>query len=156
LINNRLLTHPYTAFVCRVVLGVVFIYASVDKILHPAVFARAVQNYRIVPLEAVNAFAIVLPWIELVAGLLLVLGLFSGGSVLVITFLILVFLVALSSVLIRGIDTACGCFSSSGGGRVTIGYVIRDLALLLLALHLFLYDHGILSLDCLIRRQRSF
>jgi uncharacterized membrane protein YphA (DoxX/SURF4 family) len=156
MVNNRMLTHPYTALVCRVVIGVVFMYASADKILHPAVFARTVQNYRILPLEAVNLFTIILPWLELVAGVFLVLGLFRGGSILLITFLILVFLVALSSVLIRGIDTDCGCFSSSGGGKVTVSYIIRDLTLLLLALHVFLYDRGMVSLDCAFRRQERF
>ncbi|MDH3555163.1 MAG: DoxX family membrane protein, partial [Deltaproteobacteria bacterium] len=58
------LTHPITALVLRIVLGWVFIYASLDKIRHPDLFAEAVYNYQLLPEVAVNLVAICLPWVE--------------------------------------------------------------------------------------------
>lgn len=150
---KKIITHPYTALFCRLVLGIVFIYASVDKILHPEAFARSVQNYRILPVESINLFAIILPWVEVVCGVLLLLGLFTGGTILLMTLLILVFLIALSSVVIRGIDISCGCFSSNGGERITFLYVLRDLILFALAFQALLYDRRVLSLDNLISKR---
>ncbi|MFH0812059.1 MAG: MauE/DoxX family redox-associated membrane protein [Pseudomonadota bacterium] len=150
---KKIITHPYTALFCRLVLGIVFIYASVDKILHPEAFARSVQNYRILPVESINLFAIILPWVEVVCGVLLLLGLFTGGTILLMTLLILVFLIALSSVVIRGIDISCGCFSSNGNAPITFLYVLRDLILFALAFQALLYDRRVLSLDNLISKR---
>ena len=150
---RNIVTHPYTAASLRVVLGVIFIYASWDKILHPEAFARSVQNYRILPLESVNLFAIVLPWLELVCGVLLCLGLFTGGSMLIVAFMITLFLVALSSALIRGIDISCGCFSANSNESINISFLIRDMMLLVFAVQALLYDQGILSFDRLSNRR---
>ena len=56
----------------RLILGGVFVFASIDKILHPAAFAEAVYNYQILPDNLINLTAIVLPWLELVLGSLLI------------------------------------------------------------------------------------
>jgi uncharacterized membrane protein YphA (DoxX/SURF4 family) len=59
-----------------------------------------------------NLVAVTLPWIELLAGLLLVAGVWRRESALVIALLLVVFLVAAASVLARGIDVEnCGCVS---------------------------------------------
>ena len=94
--KSSLVTQPLT-IVARLVLGVIFIYAGWNKIGDPAGFAKAVQNYRLLPLEMVNLFAIVVPWIELVCGLLLIVGLFTAGSSLVVTLLLLSFMIALAA-----------------------------------------------------------
>lgn len=47
----------------RLFMGGVFLYASFDKILHPAAFAEAVYNYQILPDAAVNLAALTLPWL---------------------------------------------------------------------------------------------
>jgi uncharacterized membrane protein YphA (DoxX/SURF4 family) len=147
--------HPYTALILRVVLGVVFIYASWHKILVPEEFARSIINYRILPGESVNLLAIVLPWIELVCGLLLVLGLFTGGSVLLVVFMMTVFLVAIGSALVRGIDISCGCFASDDGQRLNILFLVRDMALFACALQVFLFDRRFASLDKLLYQKGS-
>ncbi|MGD8253281.1 MAG: MauE/DoxX family redox-associated membrane protein, partial [Syntrophobacterales bacterium] len=89
------LTHPITASVLRIVLGSVFIYASLDKIRHPDLFAEAVYNYQLLPDVTVNLAAILLPWLELLSGSLLVLGLWMEGSILILSGLMVVFIGAL-------------------------------------------------------------
>jgi uncharacterized membrane protein YphA (DoxX/SURF4 family) len=58
--------------------------------------------------------AVLLPWIEALAGVLLIAGLWRRESALVIAFLLVVFIGAATSVLARGIDVSnCGCTSVS-------------------------------------------
>ncbi|MGB6930228.1 MAG: MauE/DoxX family redox-associated membrane protein [Syntrophobacteria bacterium] len=131
------LTHPITALVLRMVLGCVFIYASLDKIRHPDLFAEAVYNYQLLPEVAVNLVAICLPWLELLSGSLLVLGLWMQGSILILSGLMVVFIGALGINLARGLDVHCGCFITQSTDPITILTLFRDSLFLLLAFYLF-------------------
>ena len=131
------LSHPNLAFVARVVLGCVFIYASLDKIRHPELFAEAVYNYQLSPEVGVNLVAIWLPWLEFWCGVLLVLGLWVRGSILILSGLMVVFLAALGINLARGLDIHCGCFTTQGTDPMTLLSLFRDSLFLILALYLF-------------------
>jgi len=131
------LTHPITAFVLRIVLGCVFIYASLDKIRHPDLFAEAVYNYQLLPEVGVNLVAICLPWLELLSGSLLVLGLWVQGSILILSGLMMVFIGALGINLARGLDVHCGCFITQSTDPISILTLFRDSLFLLLAYYLF-------------------
>ena len=131
------LTHPITGLVARVVLGCVFIYASLDKIRHPELFAEALYNYQLSPEVAVNLVALWLPWLELLSGGLLVLGVWVRGSSLILSGLMIVFLAALGVNLARGLDIHCGCFTTQGSDPMTIITLFRDSLFLILALFLF-------------------
>ncbi len=122
-------------FICmRLLLGVVFITASIDKIAHPAEFAEIVQNYQILPDYMVNITSIVLPWLEALLGVLILFGLWLPGATALASLLLVVFLAALSSAVARGIDINCGCFSTNAAGPAhTFWYLPRDLLFLLVA-----------------------
>ncbi len=135
------LTHPTIALAARVILGCIFIFASLDKISHPDLFAEAVYNYQLLPDKAVNLLAIWLPWLELFAGGLLVLGLWVRGSVLVLTGLLVVFLGALGISLARGLEIHCGCFTTQSDHPMTIFTLLRDSVFLLFALYLCWLHH---------------
>ncbi len=135
--SRSCLTHPITGLVARIVLGGVFIYASLDKIKHPELFAEAVYNYQLSPGVAVNLVALWLPWLELLSGGLLVLGVWVRGSTLILSGLMVVFLAALGINLARGLDIHCGCFTTQGSGPMTILTLFRDSLFLVLALYLF-------------------
>lgn len=134
---TALLTHPRGALAARVVLGCVFLVASLDKIIHPELFARAVYNYQLLPEVAVNVVALWIPWLELVAGLFLLLGFWVRGSVLLLIGLLLVFVGALGFNLARGLDVACGCFSTTSKDPATAFTLLRDSLFLVVALYLF-------------------
>ena len=131
-----LLTHPTLALAARVVLGSVFIVASLDKIIHPELFARTVYNYQLLPEVAVNVVTLWIPWLELVGGAFLLLGFWVRGSVILLTGLLLVFLGALGFNLARGLDVACGCLSTSSKDPVTALTLLRDSLFLVVALYL--------------------
>lgn len=129
--------HPLLTLLCRLVVGGIFVYASIYKILDPEKFAQAIYNYRILPGSWVNVVAIILPWLELLAGIALISGIWMHGGAFITSGLMIVFETALAINLLRGIDISCGCFSS-GGGRITGLYLLRDLGLLVASLQILL------------------
>ncbi|HDP26527.1 MAG TPA: DoxX family membrane protein [Deltaproteobacteria bacterium] len=121
----------------RVLLGVVFIYASIHKILYPGAFAGAVFNYQILPAVFINLTALILPWLELVIGILLLLNVWMPGTVVIVNGLLLTFTSALIFNLARGLDIACGCFTTrSTENEMTLLTLLRDSSFLLVSLFL--------------------
>ena len=134
---GRLQNKP-AAFWARLLLGVIFIAASIDKIWHPGAFAEAVHNYQVLPDAVINLVAIVLPWVELVLGALLILGSWLPGAVLLANLLLVAFFAALLFNVARGLDVHCGCFTTSTEGvPATTWYLIRDAGFLLVGGFLF-------------------
>lgn len=121
----------------RIMLGGVFIWSGILKVKEPLEFAQNVANYRIFPVEISFLVALVLPWIELICGVFLIVGLFRRASALVLAGLLCAFLVLIISTMVRGIDVDCGCFGSIGR-KVDYLLVLTDAFLLYLASHIFL------------------
>jgi len=123
-----------------ILIGVIFIYTGLIHIADPAGFAAAVAAYRILPSFSVNAFALLLPWMELLAGLAIATGIGREGGALAAVGMLTAFLIALSVSLYRGLDISCGCFSTSAeADKISWLYLVRDLALLLVAVFIFLH-----------------
>ncbi len=125
--------------VLRIALGIVFIYASADKILNPSSFAKIIYGYDIFPLLLINIIAITVPFIELVTGLFLIFKIYQKPALLIINFFLSFFIIILSYNLLRGHEFDCGCFTVVGTGHIyTTGqFIIRDLILLSCGLFLF-------------------
>lgn len=117
----------------RVLLGAVFCYAAVLKIADPVSFAGSVAAYQILPYFGGYLAAAVLPFIELTCGVLLICGIRVRGSALVIAFLNVVFIIALSSAILRGLDIDCGCFKQGGAKTTPWTALLRDVVFLAMA-----------------------
>ena len=107
----KYLSNPKLVLFLRIFLGVIFIYASIDKIVDPIKFSDLIDNYHITPVKLNNLAALVIPWIELVVGVFLVLGIYIRGSSVIVIVLLLWFIFILSQALARGINVNCGCFN---------------------------------------------
>ena len=118
----------------RITLGVVFIYAALLKIADPVAFAGSVAAYHILPYFASYLTAAVLPFLELVCGLLLVCGYRVKGGALIIVGMNLVFMAALASALVRGLDIDCGCFKQGGAKTSPWLALSRDALFLVMTL----------------------
>ena len=104
----------YLPAAVRISLGVVFIYAALPKIADPVTFAGSVASYQILPYFWSYLAAAVLPFLELICGILLVLGFRVRTGALTIGALNVVFVAALASAIMRGLDIDCGCFQQGG------------------------------------------
>jgi len=131
-IDNDLLT-----LVVRVGVGATFIYASLYKIIDPGAFAKSIWYYHLVPGDMINILALVLPWVELLCGLGLIVGVFYRGAVVLVNIMTVIFIFMLSTTIIRGIDIDCGCFKASQASTDSAWQaLVLDLALILFTLQL--------------------
>ena len=120
--------------ICRIFLGFLFIYASLEKILQPEEFAKQVGYYKALPFGLENLLAIVLPWTELIVGICLLAGLLVDGATLLSIIMNLVFILAISQAMLRGIDITCGCFKvSADSEKLGLHTIIRDIIFLIMS-----------------------
>lgn len=134
------LASPWLTVRVQIALGVFFVAAALPKLVDPPSFAHMIYNYRLVPGAFVNLMALVMPWLELLAGLALILGVFTRASAGLVGALLLVFVVAISVNLARGNAIECGCFDVAKANRTVDERledmrldVLRDLGMLLMA-----------------------
>ena len=125
-------------------LAAVFIYAGVGKILNPAAFAEDIDNYRMLPYILVTIMAAIMPWLEVLCGLLLIFGKWLKGATLLLIAMNFVFIIAIGSALARGLDISCGCFAVSDDG-IKVGYkrLLEDVVFLVAAA--IIYYRAVLS-----------
>ena len=128
---SRLIYHG-----ARWILGGVFIYASFDKIIHPAAFSKIIYNYQILPDVLVNITALVLPILELMMGIFLWIGFWMPGTVMLCNIMLGAYMGALTFNLARGLDINCGCFSTSSGSSINVQTIVWDAIFLLLSVYL--------------------
>ena len=137
---------PVLSLAFRVILGALFLYAGIAKIVDPMGFALSIYNYKLLPDGLINVAAILLPWLEVIVGGSLLFGIGTAGCALIATALFSIFAGALTINLIRGLDIACGCFSTAAsGGSISGFYLLRDLSLLLMSLQVLFFDKALFS-----------
>lgn len=121
----------------RLVLGGVFIYASLDKILNPGSFAQAVFNYQVLPGKLINLTALILPWLEFIIGACLLFNRWMQGASSLVAVLMTFFMGLILFNLARGLDISCGCFSTDpADGPMDSLTLARDILFLILAVGL--------------------
>jgi putative oxidoreductase len=120
----------YLPAAVRILLGAVFIYASLLKIADPVAFAGSVAAYKILPYFGSYLTAAVLPFVELSCGLLLVCGYRVKGGALIIAAMNVVFMIALGAAIVRGLDIDCGCFKQGGAKTTPWTALLRDVVFL--------------------------
>jgi len=138
---KKIFENKYFAASVRIILGAIFVYASLDKIANPQAFADIINNYRVLPVQLVNPLAIFLPWLEFITGLFLISGKWVKGSLLIYSTLLVIFIIALSQALIRGLDISCGCFSVQPTTTSNVWLrIIEDLIMLFFSVKLYRYS----------------
>jgi Methylamine utilisation protein MauE. len=114
---KRLLAHPWLTVRVQIALGAIFVIAALPKIADPPSFAHMIYNYRLVPSALINVSALVMPWVELLAGLALILGVWKSAARNVIAAMLAIFIVAISINLTRDNAIDCGCFNVADRGK---------------------------------------
>jgi putative oxidoreductase len=119
----------------RLALGGTFLYAGMIKAEDTIVFAGQVANYQLLPYAWNYLVAAILPYLEVLCGLLLLLNRWVRPSTLILGVLNLVFMVALTSLIVRGIDIDCGCFRPDAEVSTSpFAALLRDVGLMVLVL----------------------
>lgn len=149
---KRLLANDYLVLLTRVFLGLLFVVYSIDKITHPEAFAQSIDNYKLVGSSLALFFATALPWMELLAGLCILFGLFLRGSSLLVTGMLVIFTLAVISGLVRGLDISCGCFTQDPSvDKIGMMKVAQNGTLIVLGVYLYFSTSVKFSLEHYLR-----
>ena len=125
-------------WVCRLVLGGLFVFAGYVKLRNPFLFEMAVDGYRLLPAWAVIVVARTLPWLEVVLGLLLISGWMLRYMSSFASLLLGVFVTMMSIAYSRGTQATCGCFGS--GEPISPRTLARDSVFLAMSIFLAVYS----------------
>ena len=160
-ISLRKIFFNLVLFLSAYYLGLTFISASLDKIVDPFDFSKAILNYEIMPYWTINLTAIFLPWLELICGLLLFIGVsisiiknmkiaFIDISNNIIILMLLWFIFILAIAHIRGLDIDCGC--GIGEKTLPLDRLKEDIYLLITAFIIKFRDR---ILSCLLGKRST-
>lgn len=112
------------------IVGAVFIYAGVLKVMDPLEFADSVASFQVLPVALINPVALTLPVLEILLGISIIVGLHRRTSAVLLTLLCGVFAIALGQALLRGLKVDCGCFGAGESSTIKTTWGIgRDLIL---------------------------
>jgi len=129
---------------CRIILALLFVAAAVSKIIMSWDFGRAILAYEILPGYLISPMGIVMPWVELAAGLFLLFNRMVRPSAILIALMNVIFILAIASVMIRGMDIECGCAFEIGPMATIVGTqadgwaLVRDFIFLGMAAYVYL------------------
>lgn len=119
----------------RLLVGGIFVYAGAVKALDPQAFAGQIAAYELFPYRLNLLFATTLPYVELLAGGLLLVNRKTQSALLLLLALELVFLAILGWAWGQGLQIDCGCFRP-GAATLPRTAFLRDLVLCVLTLWL--------------------
>ncbi|OGU58247.1 MAG: hypothetical protein A2V66_03380 [Ignavibacteria bacterium RBG_13_36_8] len=143
---RNVVMQKYFLLCLRILLALVFLFAAIGKISNPEEFAVAITNYKMFPTFIINLIAIIVPWIELVIGLLMLFGIAVKENAIIISTFLFCFIIIIAIALIRGLDIQCGCFSTHEGQRIGITKILENFIMLAFGIYLVLfYEDNIFS-----------
>jgi uncharacterized membrane protein YphA (DoxX/SURF4 family) len=133
--------------VLRVIVGAIFVGAGISKIGHADVFAAQIAAFGIVPRGLIAPMALLLPFLEVLLGAYLVLGLYTRVAAIIAVVQLAIFATAIGSAVARGLSLSCGCFGPGDKTVTSWPEVGRDVALAAVAAFVAWRAPGMLALD---------
>lgn len=141
---KSLLASPWLTIRVQLALGAIFVAAALPKLADPPSFAHMIYNYRILPAGLINISALTMPWVEILAGGALLLGIWRRPARWIIVAMLVVFILAIGFNLARNNAIDCGCFDTSAANltfeeriRDMWMVIVRDIGMLLMCAQLW-------------------
>jgi uncharacterized membrane protein YphA (DoxX/SURF4 family) len=135
---EKFFQNKYFDISARIILGGLFMYASFDKMANQEAFLKIIHNYKVLPVQLENPLAIFLPWMEFLTGLCIVINKWVKGAWLLYSTMLVIFIIALTQALGRGLDISCGCFSVQPSSTSTIWLrIIEDIVMLFFSINFY-------------------
>jgi uncharacterized membrane protein YphA (DoxX/SURF4 family) len=150
----KIISHPITLGIFRVLLGFLFVISSITKIQEPAKFMDSIEAYGIIPKLFVHPMAMIVPWLQIAAGLLFIFDIYSQSAALIISGLLAAYTIAIAQAFARGLSMECGCFDMIPWMEDKVGWsaIIRDLIFLGMSGSVFLFDKNTVNIYGLIKK----
>ncbi|NBV85122.1 MAG: DoxX family protein [Verrucomicrobia bacterium] len=127
-------------FLVRLVVSGLFIVAAFLKLRDYDLTLIAIYQYDLMSWENAGRLAAALPWLEMAGGVGLWIPRLRLGGATLCAGLSAMFIAALASAVIRGLDVNCGCFGTADLHVTALKRLGEDLVLLLLCLGLWVFE----------------
>ena len=137
----------------RIIVGGMFIITGISKIIDPVLFAKEISFYRMLPDFSVNLFAIILPWIELIVGVLFILGIRVKTNILLLAGMLLMFNFAVAVAWARGLNINCGCFSNIAKETVGLSKLSENFSMLFALAFMFFFPNNRFSFEAFVKKE---
>jgi len=147
---------PFNAqinLIIRLFIGGVFIITGISKIIDPVLFAKEISHYRILPDFSINILSIILPWLELVVGILFVFGIRVKANILLLAGMLLMFNFAVAIAWMKGLNINCGCFSNIAQETVGIGKLSENFAMFTALAFMFFFPDNRFSFEIFLKKE---
>ena len=150
----KIISSPITLGIFRVLLGLLFIISSISKIQTPAKFMDSIDAYKIVPESLVYTMAMVVPWLQILAGMMFILDIYSQSAALILSGLLTAYIIAIAQAFARGFSMECGCFDMIPWIEDKVGWsaIIRDAIFLCMSGSVFLFGTNSVNVYGLIKK----
>ncbi len=129
-------SNKYLLFIFRLTVGFVLIIAAIPKIADPSSFAKSIEAYQLIPAIFINLAALIIPWVELLIGIFLLVGVMLRGSAVLSASMFAVFSIIIAVSLMRGLSIDCGCFGANSSPLNWMRFW-EDIGLMLLSIIIF-------------------
>ena len=129
------MVYKYTSIALRLLFAALFTISAYTKLIEINIFAESLNSYAILPKSAVSLFAYYVPLLEVGLAVGFLLPGFTVPNAVLTVVVIVVFQVALISLLVRGIEIDCACFgrfATSPKAALIRNFIILGLASILL------------------------
>lgn len=130
---RKLIDNPILVLVIRTIIGIIFIFYGVAKIADPSQFANEIGNYGMTPDFITHLLALILPWAEMIVGVLLLFGIYQNENGLLATLMLLMFTFGVIFAFASGLDINCGCSGGNAQQKVGWSKILENIGLILLS-----------------------
>jgi uncharacterized membrane protein YphA (DoxX/SURF4 family) len=148
---KKIINNPILILILRLIVGYVFITFGIGKIANPEKFVGEIANYNLLPEIFLNIFALILPWLEVITGILLTLGMRIRANAVISAGLMIVFILAVVWAISMGLDINCGC-SSTNPQKIGFPKLLENLGLLLSSVIIYFSSNNKFSLESFIEK----
>ena len=131
----------------RVFLGGYFLFAAMPKIVEPYAFSVSIVHYEMMPDWSINAFSLVIPWLELLIGVCLIVGFRVRSASIICAALLAMFIVAIGWAMANGLQIDCGCFGDANKEEVGWGKIFKNLGMMAMCAYLVWRPMSVLALE---------
>lgn len=140
-LNEKIFSSP---FMPRLIVGSIFVYAGIYKIINPKLFEETLSTYDFFSNSFIHFIVLIFPWAQLILGALLISGYLAKYVASVMSILLLTFIIMTILNASKGSCSACGFLSESifykGGNPfilITINYLLLALSIMIIMTKIF-------------------
>lgn len=123
---------PWINLLIRIGIGIYFLMAAIPKIADPLAFATSIYHYKMLPSWTINAYALIIPWLEVIVGVCLLVGARVRAAAALTTIMLVMFTIAIIWAVVHGLVIDCGCFGSNSTDVTDWAKVAKNTGLILL------------------------